>query len=116
MTERKVAILRMLIVEGLSIKQIAGRLRCSKKTIDFHIGTIYEAMSIRPHNPWLCTRKAISLGILERSPKDMERVLRLEQVLRDVKALLKETEEEGKGRTTHLIAPLPPFSPLRKKG
>lgn len=87
-TERKSRILRLLIVDGLSPKQIAGRLACSEKTVHWHIERIYEAFGIH-RNPWVCARKAIGLGILDRTAEDFDRVLRLERLIKEVKELLR---------------------------
>ncbi|MHB0913173.1 MAG: helix-turn-helix domain-containing protein [Armatimonadota bacterium] len=62
LTKRELEVLR-LVLEGMSNKEVALQLCCSKRTIDFHLGRVYEKLAVS--NRVQAMRRAAVLGLLE---------------------------------------------------
>ena len=61
LTKRELEVLS-LINEGLRSKDVAGELFISKRTVDFHLGSIYIKLSVS--NRVKAIRRAIRLGFM----------------------------------------------------
>lgn len=65
LTKREVEVLS-LIAQGFSSKEAADRLYVSKRTIDFHLGNIYEKLEVS--NRVQAFRAATRLGLIPFEP------------------------------------------------
>lgn len=52
-----------LVATGLSSKEVADKLELSKRTVDFHLGNVYDKLAVG--NRLQATNKARALGLLE---------------------------------------------------
>lgn len=55
-----------LVIEGKSNKEVASKLYCSKRTVDFHIARIYDKLNVS--NRIQAVRRAALLGLLQTTP------------------------------------------------
>ncbi len=62
LSNREREVLR-LIVEGMSSKEVADSLFCSKRTVDSHLNRIYEKLDV--NNRVQAIRRAAAMGMLD---------------------------------------------------